>query len=109
MHNSTDRCRANNEASLGMQIVRFSVDSHWRQQFTCPTTHVLKYSLSLVRAHTKSATCRSVGAILCVLQPGLSSVTLSDKGKGVAISDSAYWGQQFGLPTVQQPTCLETL
>ncbi|GFN88445.1 hypothetical protein PoB_001495100 [Plakobranchus ocellatus] len=25
------------------------------------------------------------------------------------LSDSAHWGQQFGLPTVQQPTCLETL
>ncbi|GFO01957.1 hypothetical protein PoB_002846200 [Plakobranchus ocellatus] len=23
-----------------------------------------------------------------------------------SLSDSAHWGQQFGLPTVQQPTCL---
>ncbi|GFN92321.1 hypothetical protein PoB_001882700 [Plakobranchus ocellatus] len=66
--------------------VRLSVGPHWRQQFTCPTIHVLKYSLSLVRAHTKSATCRSVGAILCILQPGLTSVALSDKGKEGAIT-----------------------
>ncbi|GFN93568.1 hypothetical protein PoB_002007400 [Plakobranchus ocellatus] len=63
-----------------------SVGPHWRQQFTCPTIHVLKYFLSLVRAHTKSATCRSVGAILCVSQPSLTSVALSDKEKGGAIT-----------------------
>ncbi|GFN97250.1 metallopeptidase, catalytic domain protein [Plakobranchus ocellatus] len=33
-----------------------------------------------MRAHIKSATCRSVGAILRVLQPGLTSLALSDKG-----------------------------
>ncbi|GFN95039.1 hypothetical protein PoB_002154500 [Plakobranchus ocellatus] len=65
---------------------RLSVGAHWRQQFTCPTIHVLKYSLSLIRAHIKSAPCRSVGAILCVLQPGLTSLALSDKGKGAAIT-----------------------
>ncbi|GFO08118.1 hypothetical protein PoB_003462300 [Plakobranchus ocellatus] len=42
-------------------------------------------SLSLVRAHTKSATCRRVGAILCVLKHGLTSVILLDKGNGGAI------------------------
>ncbi|GFO49184.1 hypothetical protein PoB_007568900 [Plakobranchus ocellatus] len=66
-----------------------SVDPHWRQQFTCPTIHVLKYSLSLMWAHIKSATCRSVGAILCVLQPGLTSLVLSDKGKGLPLRDHA--------------------
>ncbi|GFO36534.1 hypothetical protein PoB_006303900 [Plakobranchus ocellatus] len=60
-------------------VSRISVGPHWMQQFTCPTIHVLKYSISLVRAHTKSATCRKVGAILCVLQPGLTSVALLDK------------------------------
>ncbi|GFO12400.1 hypothetical protein PoB_003890500 [Plakobranchus ocellatus] len=69
-----------------LTLPMLSVGPHWRQQFTCPTIHVLKYSLSLVRAHTKSATCRSVGAILCVLQPGLTSLALSDKGKGAAIT-----------------------
>ncbi|GFO11422.1 hypothetical protein PoB_003792700 [Plakobranchus ocellatus] len=47
----------------------------------------LKQSLSLARAHTKSATCRSVGkTIICVLQPGLTSVAPSDKGKGGVIT-----------------------
>ncbi|GFN77090.1 Down syndrome cell adhesion molecule homolog [Plakobranchus ocellatus] len=36
------------------QVGYLSVGPHWRQQFTCPTIHVLKYSLSLVRAHTPS-------------------------------------------------------
>ncbi|GFO38928.1 hypothetical protein PoB_006543300 [Plakobranchus ocellatus] len=66
-----------------------SVGPHWRQQFTCPTLQVLKYSLSFVRAHTKSATCRSVGAILCVLKPGVTSVTLLDKGRGVPLREHA--------------------
>ncbi|GFN81073.1 NADPH:adrenodoxin oxidoreductase, mitochondrial [Plakobranchus ocellatus] len=35
-----------------------------------------------MRAHTKSATCRSVGAILCILQPAITTLALSDKGKG---------------------------
>ncbi|GFO00435.1 hypothetical protein PoB_002694000 [Plakobranchus ocellatus] len=63
------------------QASRVSVGPDWRQQFTCPTIHVLKYSLSLVGAHTKSATCRSVGAVLCGLQPALTSVVLLDKVK----------------------------
>ncbi|GFO01382.1 hypothetical protein PoB_002788700 [Plakobranchus ocellatus] len=62
--------------------VTVSVGPHWKQQFTCPIVHVLKYSLSLVRGHIMSAACRSVGAILCVLQPCLTSVALLDKGRG---------------------------
>ncbi|GFO04821.1 hypothetical protein PoB_003132600 [Plakobranchus ocellatus] len=37
----------------------------------------------------ESATCRSVEAILCVLQPGVTSLALLDKGKGGAITDHA--------------------
>ncbi|GFN81640.1 hypothetical protein PoB_000814600 [Plakobranchus ocellatus] len=80
----------NHDRTPGSPMLRLSVGlsvgAHWRQQFTCPTIHVLKYYLSFVRAHTKSATCRSVGAILCVLHPGLTSAALLDKGKGGAIT-----------------------
>ncbi|GFO42586.1 hypothetical protein PoB_006909100 [Plakobranchus ocellatus] len=76
-YNTSDKRRPTLEAT---RLVMVSVGPYWRQQFTCPTKHALKYSLSLVRVHTKSATCRSVGAILCILQPGLTSVALLDKG-----------------------------
>ncbi|GFO47361.1 hypothetical protein PoB_007386600 [Plakobranchus ocellatus] len=38
--------------------------------------------LTLMRVHTKSVTCRTVRAILCVLQPDHLSAALLDKGKG---------------------------
>ncbi|GFN95146.1 hypothetical protein PoB_002165200 [Plakobranchus ocellatus] len=69
--------------------VAVSVGAHWRQQFTCPTIHVLKYSLSLMRAHIKSATCRSVGAILCVLQPGLTPRLCRIRERGLPLRDHA--------------------
>ncbi|GFN89426.1 transposon i factor [Plakobranchus ocellatus] len=77
---------ANEGRSMPQPRKPLSLGPHWRQQLTCPTIHVLKYSLSLVPAHTKSVTCRSVGAILCVLQPGLTSVALLDRGEGGAIT-----------------------
>ncbi|GFN78130.1 hypothetical protein PoB_000463600 [Plakobranchus ocellatus] len=60
-----------------------------RQQFTCPTIHVLKYLVSLgesTPSRLRLPSCRSIGAILCVLQAGLTSVALLDKGKEGAIT-----------------------
>ncbi|GFO29347.1 hypothetical protein PoB_005585200 [Plakobranchus ocellatus] len=83
---------ANEGRSMPQPRKPLSVGPHWRQQFTCPTIRVLKYSLSLMRAHTKSATCRSVGAILCVLQPGLTSVTLLDARSVLQHGTAKLWG-----------------
>ncbi|GFO08499.1 hypothetical protein PoB_003500400 [Plakobranchus ocellatus] len=65
-----------------MTDVAVSVGPQWRQQFTCSTIDVLKYSLSLVTVHTKSATCRGVGAFLLCFTASSYVSGFVGKGKG---------------------------